>query len=383
MKKIVIVAVAILALAGLCLAVNAACAGNKPVSNSAQGMVTGLSATPANVYGQMWVYGNGAAVNAGAARAAQAGGAGCANVGGTNEPYWDFSGCLSGYGVYADLISPTAWATGCPNNTDRIVILLQDTTGKFAVISKVGSAGTWDLDQVATRAAAAPTWTVTRTSAAGANPVIFSVTTSVMPSVNGGYAAGDGAAPTVITGYEVYYQNAAAAPSTVFPGSWTLCTNGALPATAATTANIQSANPGASANQYLLLVPVFESGFRGSFGQILASPFGPNATPVFNNVTADATSASWTSGIETRVATYQVYWSVTETGTYKAVGTSIPARGDNQTYTTNYRVLTTAPTYYVKVRANKTDGTYEFSAPVLVVKNPKTTIDGSRPIIKK
>jgi hypothetical protein len=93
---------------------------------------------------------------------------------------------------------------------------------------------------------------------------------------------------------------------------------------------------------------------------------GPTASPLFANVTADPTTVSWTSGDESRVASYQAYMSLTQNGTYKPIGQPVAALGSGHSYTVNYRVV--APTYYVKIKASKTDGTFVWSSPVKVTR---------------
>jgi hypothetical protein len=368
MKKILILCTIALVFAGLCVSASAACPAGKYVQNTNQGAVTGLSATTSNVFGRMWDFGNGATINSGADAVAKDGGASCANVGTTADAYWNVSGCFSGYGVFADLSAVTALANGCPANTDRMVVLLEDTTGKYAVISKIGNAGqTWDLDQVATQTAVSyPTIkSITRT-ALGSGTVTFDVALQGLPANgNGGYAAADGAA-TVITGYKIYYQNAASAPSPVLPGAWTLATNGTISgATTASATGVQAPLPSSGQNMYLLLSMTFDYG-ESTYLPSVFTAFGPTASPLFANVTADPTTVAWTSGDESRVASYQAYMSLTANGTYRAIGQPVAALGSGHSYTVNYRVV--APTYYVKIKASKTDGTFVWSSAVKVTR---------------
>jgi len=386
MKKIVIVSLAVLMLAGLTIATNAACAASKSVVNTFNAGATGLSSTPANVRGFMWVYGNGAAVNSGASAAAVAGGASCEFVGATTNCYYEWSGCWAGgpsYGVYAgDLSSAAEWATGCPANGDRIVVLLQDTTGKYAIFSKIGSAGTWDLDAVPVQAAAIPALTITRTSATGVSPAVFTVNLTGLPANgNGGFAPADGAPATpLITGYEIYYQNAAAPPSGAYSASWTLCTGGTIAgATTASQANVQAPLPGVG-NTYLLLRPTFESGFKADYGVVYTS-FGPTAAGVIAGANATQNGSdvtvSWQSNVESNVATYEVYWATMKSGPFRLVSTSaISPKGDNQSYTVTFANPTMGPRpIFAKVRAVKTDGTFEES-PVMQVGGSKAPSSG-------
>ncbi len=369
MKKILILCTIALVFAGLCVAANAACPASRYVTNTNQTAVTGLSATPANVYARMWDYGLGSSIN-GTSLVAKSAGAGCTSTDSTATA-WEVSGCfVAGYSIIADMIYANQLATGCPANTDRMVILFEDTTGKYSVISKIGSAGTWNLDAVATQAAVSyPTIQyITRTSGPGVTPAIFNVNLQGLPANgNGGYAAADGAA-TVITGYKVYYQNAAAPPTPVLPGSWTLATGGTIAgATTATATGLSVTLPAAGNNMYLLLSMTFDYG-ESTYLPSVFTAFGPTASPLFANVTADATNVAWTSGDESRVASYQAYWSATATGTYSPIGQPVAALGSGHSYSVNYRVIVPAATYYVKVKASKTDGTFVWSNPVKVTR---------------
>jgi hypothetical protein len=368
MKKILMISATIVVLAGLCVAASAACGGNKAVVNTTQVAVTGLSGTPGNVYSRLWDFGSGASINSGVAMAAKSAGASCGSIDNTADA-WEMSGCAgAGYAIIADLIDAGQFVNGCPANGDRMVILLEDNTGKYAVISKIGSNGTWDLDQVATQAAVSyPTIkNITRTSAAGVSPVVFDVALQGLPANGyGGYAAADGAA-TVITGYNIYYQNAAAPPTPVLPGAWTLATNGTIAgATTASATGVQAPLPSSGQNMYLLLSMTFDYGESTYLPSVFTS-FGPTASPLFANVTADPTTVAWTSGDESRVASYQAYMSLTQNGTYRAIGQPVAALGSGHSYTVNYRVV--APTYYVKIKASKTDGTFVWSSAVKVTR---------------
>ncbi len=383
MKKMLILCMAALVLVGLCVTAGAACPANKPVTNTAQDAFTGLSATPANVYCRMWDFGNGATIN-GASLVAKSAGAGCGSIDSTAE-LWEASGCFAaGYAVVADCVYPAQLANGCPANTDRMVVLAEDTTGKYAVISKVGTAAqTWDLDQVATQAAASyPTIQyITRTSAAGVSPAVFTVNLQGLPANgNGGYAAADGAAPTVITGYKIYYQNAAAPPSPVLPGSWTLCTNGTIAgATTASAAGVTATLPTAGNNMYLLVSMTFDYG-ESTYLPSVFTAFGPTASPLFANVEATPTTVAWTSGDESRVASYQAYWSPAINGTYRPLGQAVAAQGPGHSYSVNYRVI--APVYYVKIKASKTDGTVVWSNPIKVTRLAPRPLPG-KPGLRK
>jgi hypothetical protein len=357
----------------------AACPVSKSIVNTSQPMATSLDGTPSNVYGRMWVFGNGASVNSGAARQAQPGGADCANVGTTPEPYWDFSGCTGGtnpYGVYADAFNATAWANGCPANTDRIVILLEDTSARYAIISKIGSAGTWDLDQVPTQAASAPTFTITRTSAPNADPLVFDVNLSNLPANgNGGYAPGDGAPSSpLITGYELYYQNSASVPSNLYSGSWTLCGNGVISgATTTTQTGVTAAKPGPGTNMYLLLRPTFESGYKSLYG-VLYTGFPPTPAGVFASCEASLAkgqvTVTWRTNVETGTARFVVETSKNENGPFTEVaGTETEPKGNYAFYTAAFpNPYPGAKKFFVRVKSADFDGKEYFSNTVKITR---------------
>ncbi len=200
-------------------------------------------------------------------------------------------------------------------------------------------------------------------------------------------------APTnnVVTGIALYYYTGA----TPFAGnynlaSWTLAQTAVAPARtgyvtfagpAATTPDPGTATvtiPAVLApnRTWLAASVLFDGATPGQFAQTqfvgaLSNPFAPTASSLFNGVSAQlsgdgSVDVSWVSGTETRVTSYQVYWAPNVTNVFKAVGSPIAAVGSNNFYSTNVRVLTTARSYYVKVRASKSDGTFEWSVPVQV-----------------
>jgi hypothetical protein len=368
MKKILIISTLLLVLAGLCVAVGAACPASKYIGYDTASSVTGLSATRANVYVRMWDFGNGATINSGAARNPQDGGATCNLVYSTPEPYWDLYGCSPGYAASSDPSQATAWANGCPGNADRIVLLFEDNTGKYAVFSMFGDGyGTWLTDTAGQHAAVSyPTIAnITRTSASGVTPIVFDVALTGLPANQYGFYDSVPAGP-VITGYKIYYQNAGSQPTPVLPGAWTLATNGTISgATTASATGVQVPLPSSGQNMYLLLSMTFDYG-ESTYLPSVFTAFGPTASPLFANVTADPTTVAWTSGDESRVASYQAYMSLTPNGTYRAIGQPVAALGSGHSYTVNYRVV--APTYYVKIKASKTDGTFVWSSPVKVTR---------------
>jgi hypothetical protein len=278
------------------------------------------------------------------------------------------------YAVLTDWIN--SGFAGCPTYPSRVVILAEDNTGKYAVISRSSNGPDFgNLDTVGTTTVAAyPTVYYKRTSAAADDPAVFTVNlTGVPANGNGAYASGDAPPGPVITGYQVYYQNATSLPSPVLPGSWVAATNGTISgASTASQANVQVPKPGSGQLTYLMTVMTFDSGFTSSFlpdtqGNVVTTWTGsPTASPLFANVTADPTTVAWTSGDESRVASYQAYMSLTANGTYRAIGQPVAALGSGHSYTVNYRVV--APTYYVKIKASKTDGTFVWSSAVKVTR---------------
>lgn len=193
-------------------------------------------------------------------------------------------------------------------------------------------------------------------------------------------------APTnnVITGYTIrYITTAGVAPATFATGSWTACTTGsnvnigaagADPGTAAVTFPA----PGAGQRVYLAISVLFDGAAAGdtlgretAFVGAPSGYFGPTAAPTFASVSATSTGVNFTSGAETRVASYQAFWATTASGTYQAAGLPVTARGDNSTYSISYRIITKSPTFFVKVKAAKTDGTSDWSSPVQVTQTSK------------
>jgi len=315
-----------------------------------------------------------------------------------------------------------AWFV-CPLTTDNITVVMWDRssegvaghTGKFVAATAKYSGTTWNYGVAQTPATAngkvfhaIPKVDITSSTTVDATHRHYALTipTPIGDGITDNtsfkrqYYDSTITPPVVITGWKLYYTQSAAAPTTgdVTAGAWVLVGSGVvnIPDDAATSVSINTSTlvPGGvvtsgSNNVYFAVAPQFADGFTpfttygspytGYFVGQNSNPSAPTASPVFNNVTADATTANWTSGVETRVASYQLYWAPTLTDTFKSVGLAIPARGDNQSYSTTYRILTTAKSYYVKVRANKTDGTFEYSAPVLVQKSVKPIADRTVP----
>jgi hypothetical protein len=185
----------------------------------------------------------------------------------------------------------------------------------------------------------------------------------------------------IITGLAVYYQTTSSAtpPSNALSG-WTLASGGTPNYTGYVNWGASGSDPGTISvyvpntpdgqYTYVAFALLFDGAAPGDairMTQFLGlAAAGPTASPLFANVTADPTTVAWTSGDESRVASYQAYMSLTQNGTYRAIGQPVAALGSGHSYTVNYRVV--APTYYVKIKASKTDGTFVWSSAVKVTR---------------
>ncbi len=182
-------------------------------------------------------------------------------------------------------------------------------------------------------------------------------------------------ANNIITGLAVYYSTSGTQPSNAI-GGWTLAAGGPNSRTGYLSWGTAGSDPGTitvfvpTGTTFVAFSLLFDGAVPGDGireTRFLGTPaVGPTASPLFANVTADPTTVAWTSGDESRVASYQAYWSPTANGTYRPLGQPVAAKGAGQSYSVSYRVF--APVYYVKIKASKTDGTVDWSSAVKVTR---------------
>jgi hypothetical protein len=348
------------------------------VFNSTAGYQTCTYTTPGtDIITKFWVYGHGATDNSGSQTTAT---------------------MISGNGQASGNVYPfTSWSGG-PVNTaghpapqgsscDRTVFLYSVANGgagQYLVMSVFGDGSNFDFDKVTNGPGnvcaplAIPKPTVTLSSQ-DASYYYFTVTWPSISNLKGYYDTAP--ANNIITGLVL---RTATSTSSYATSAWTVGTlsdgtsavinfgasgtdTGAIPGGL----TLRLAKP-ISTGTYLAISLLFDGASPGdairetSFVGAPLSVIGPTASPLFANVTADPTTVAWTSGDESRVASYQAYMSLTQNGTYRAIGQPVAALGSGHSYTVNYRVV--APTYYVKIKASKTDGTFVWSSAVKVTR---------------
>lgn len=313
--------------------------------------------------------------------------------------------CTSyGTGYYVSTDWGNTGVVGCPCpggncGTSRTAFLYSRANagqGQFLVMSVAYSGSYFNFDNITNgpgniiSALAIPALSVSGNTGPGTATVTWS---NLNSSLKGYYDA----APTnnMITGYTIRYlaTTGNSTPASYATSAWTPCTTGSnvnigLAGTDPGTATVTFPAPvNAGDRVYLAMSILFDGATAGDplrETQFVGQPsgyFGPTAAPLFNTVEASTSTVNFTSGTETRVASYQAFWAPSLTNTFQAVGQPVAALGSGSSYSINYRVMTTAPSYYVKVKASKTDGTFEWSAPVLVQKSTKIS-PTTKPITK-
>lgn len=177
------------------------------------------------------------------------------------------------------------------------------------------------------------------------------------------------AAPTVITHWELFYA-LGAAPTTGNVASWT--SYGQVTYAPNTATMTVAAWDPATQAIYIAMRPVFDKyarapGFTIPFVSANSAQIGPTGAGVFGPMSASAQgyniNVSWTSNVETGVATYQVYSSVLAGGPFKAAGNPISPLGNGHAYNSSFTMPATkaSGTVFVKVKATKTDASEEWT----------------------
>jgi hypothetical protein len=370
----------VLGLVGLLVALGiqvfAACGDTELIAN-VSGSQTAVGTLGTDCLVRFWLVGNGAANNSGTLADASIA-----------------TGSSGNYKVNSD------WGnfgvTGCPNGAGRTAVLYSSANGgngQYVLVSvNINNGIYWNFDDANGGGACAPVNIPTIATVVAAGPLAdnsYDLTITWTPIANllGYNDTLTSDSNNVITGVAAYRYNGTAAPTNFAKSAWTLASGGPNSRTGYVTfAGVNSSNPdpgtmivnvpgpiASGTVTYLALSVLFDGATPGDairetqfVGPYFNKPIGPTASPLFANVTADPTTVAWTSGDESRVASYQAYMSLTQNGTYRAIGQPVAALGSGHSYTVNYRVV--APTYYVKIKASKTDGTFVWSSPVKVTR---------------
>jgi hypothetical protein len=202
------------------------------------------------------------------------------------------------------------------------------------------------------------------------------------------------APPSIIIGWDLYYQISGSAPTSenaavgwVKLGAADPAVTVALDLTGGRNYTDYSAAVTWDGNTSLWFAcrPVFADNFRPTmwnktwssaitgadfFGPVSQNSIqvGPTGSGVFASMNAtaqgNAINVNWTSNVETGVTGYQVYSATATAGPYKATGASIAPLGNGHNYAMSFTMPGTKASgvAYVKVAANKTDSTQEWSA---------------------
>lgn len=371
LKKIAI-CLSLLVLAGaLSAGIWAACGGSILIQNAASGYQNNVAGAPdSTFYTKYWAVGTGGANNSGTITSA-------AMVTNYAANQWY---------VYTDW--GNTGVLGCANS-GRMAFVYSIANGgsaQYLVMSVAYDAvNGFNFDNISNGPGNVPTpvnvptiASVTAAGPLGDNSYDLTITWTPISNLQGYY---DAPPANIITGVAAYRFNGAAPPANFAKSAWTLASGGPSARTGYVTfagpdpgtmiVNV----PGPIANvDYLALTVLFDGATPGDairetqfVGPYFSKPIGPTAAPLFANVTADPTTVAWTSGDESRVASYQAFWSPTISGTYKALGQPVAAQGSGHSYSVGYRIAT-GFVYYVKIKASKTDGTFVWSTPVKVTR---------------
>lgn len=272
----------------------------------------------------------------------------------------------TGAGTYIILTDWSALAyDGCPGVTgaERAVLLAYDNTGAYTLQSRLQSEGWGAWDAIGT-IAAAPLSAATGTASTPDNVQTTITWTALPASVTlGSY---NGAAPAaLVTTFNVYTYTGAAIPGYA-TSQWTLLQAGVAEGTASSTWTF--ADPGAGVGMWLsrsIVIDGIELPFVSTTPVVL---YDPSGAPAINGLSAARsglnTLVSWTSGDESQVTGYQVFWAP-QGGEFSAVGSMINPVGNSNDYTATVRIPATS-TFTVKVGAYLTNGSVTYSAPASV-----------------
>jgi len=381
------------------------CVVNIPVANSHNAAFAGLSANPEEVRCRIWILGKGNPATAGGGSVVAGAPSPTGHDSGTMSPaalptsrceadeftsknvLYQMAGCAGSsdmYLVLTDWIYPDF--DGCPNNrADRVVVFAEDTAGRYGILSRSSSGAEWaNLDDVPTVAATEypRVASAVRTSPTGEDPAVFSLALSGLPTDgSGGYAPGDPPPSPLVTGYELYYLFADSEPAATFSGGWLLCKNGLVSsATPGTIPKVEIPLPPPGKDLYLMARTVFDCGYKGSRGSApYRVPEEQLLSKIFAFAEAGPAAADWISDKEEQVLSYQVYWAPGVIHAFKPIGPKVPAQGAGTSYQAPYTVPKQFDTFFVRIRADKKDETYEWSRIFLVDQKPPVKPKGEGP----
>ncbi len=387
MKKFLLATILILG----SLSIFATCGSNCPLTNAALACVSGFDTNPANIYARVWVQGlNDPTEGVGTDSDGMASVDTTCDWGGT-------SGVLmapSCAGLSADeYIIMTDWLAipydGCPTaaGTNRAVLLAYDTSGKYVLESRLRSEGWTNWDAIGTIPAAPLNAETCAADPDGTGPLgpiqqngaNIDVTFTAFPA-SVLYGSYNGAAPSIIpTQFRVYFLESAAAPANFATGAWVAGNTYPIGTTSVTNMPYPTlVNP--NNRLYMSRSLIFEGTelpFVSQSPTILWQGNPPAGAGVIASSSANKsgidTVVNWTSNDETMVTSYQIYWAPQGSSDFAVIGNVVNPQGNNHTYTATVRIPSQG-SYTVKVGANLTDGTVEYSSPMnisssVIIKN--------------
>jgi len=358
----------------------AACSPGVVVGN-ALGWQQPISGTPGtDIYCKFWEVGNSAAANSGTLASAT-----------MITAYVPGFYVTSNWGDGGVVGCPTGCPGACASNrTAFIYSILNGGAPQFIYMSTVfnGVQGYWFFDDITNGDGGAPNY---------CSPVLIpavvvdDVTTAYVADLSwtpvanlrGFYDVDPGV--DMITGYGLYYTTvpSGGSPADQIAGNWTLIGQYAATSTGVTGLDLSGVAPAGSDEMFLALSVLFNGeaagGFRETYyvGTPSGSIAGPTASGVFSGFNAAGQggqiTAQWNSDVETNVANYQVYWSLTQdAANYRTGSSPIAPTGDGSHYDVTFTVPVTRASNvaYVKVRATFMDGTDEWSNVAKVTLSP-------------
>lgn len=378
MKRYLLTAILILASCSLF----AACGANTVLANAAIPCVSGLSAIPANVTARAWIQGLNNPVDGLGTDSDGIPSVDTACVFDGSYVLGDWAACAGGNpGEYYIL---TDWITlaydGCPGvvGTERGTLLAYDTNGNYTLQSRTQTEGWGAWDTIGT-VAAAPLSAATGT-ATTPDSVTTDINWTALPaSVTLGSYSGIAPGTPFVTTFNVYTYTGAAAPVNFATSAWTLLASGVAEGTALS--NYTFADPGAGVGMYLSRSIIIEGMELPWVSTSYITLYDPSGAPTMSGVSAVNsglnTTVNWTSGDESQITGYQVFFAPTG-GEFTAVGNRINPAGNNHDYSTSVRIPSTSG-FTVKVGAYLTSGSVEYSSPVSVkvtnIINDKTRVN--------
>lgn len=365
------------------------CPTNIYLSSNMNDFATGLSPTVGNISARLWIQGNADWTTLGSGVAAP--GTCTLAVGGCDSdgvPAVDTTCAWLGNSIFAENASGQScqtgtsggyylssdWSTttfdGCPatgTSTTRAVVLVWDTTGAYALGSRSVGQDWGDWDPVGTIAAAPLSIATGTATYEDVTPYTVDIAwdnAALAGIAYGHYGAGDAPSSTLITGFRTYFLDSAAAPASFAIGSWTAGTLYAYGA-----ANLDNfvyptpANP--ATNSIYMSRSIIIDGIELPFVSTnYITLYAPSGAPAISGLSAVKsglnTLVSWTSGDESQVTGYQVFWAP-QGGQFSAVGSIVSPTGNNSDYTASVRIPATS-SFTVKVGAHLTNGSVTYSA---------------------